>query len=381
MSTLQTGRIREWDYWRAMALLSVVVIHVTGGLRGVEQPTHMESVYDFIRWLANGLATPLFATISGAVLARNWYESFQIRAFYSKRMTRVVIPYLALSLFLMLPRVISGRMSLVRFAFNILTASASTHLWYIAFIVQIYLLYPFIIRLYREGGRRTRIGMLVLSALLQICASALVAYTRDEVNPISILSVRIQLYQLIRRLFLVRLFNFYLGIIIGSSWASLARRWDIYISGRDWVFISLFLVISSIVLLRLRMNRSYENGTLSDLWAYYFVRHLLRIVQFLPSLVLLHGLASKLIEVSCIGRIGIMLSGLSYGIYLWHIEFLKMSRKALSLVSLGPEHPAFYSVLFVVTLVSTTAVVYLLNLLPYSQILIGSHIEWRSGKG
>ena len=38
MSTRQTGRIREWDYWRAMALLSVVVIHVTGDCVGWSNP-------------------------------------------------------------------------------------------------------------------------------------------------------------------------------------------------------------------------------------------------------------------------------------------------------------------------------------------------------
>lgn len=172
IQSLESGRIRELDGWRAVAVSMVVLAHfiierhaaVVAPLRGLERT---------IRY-SGYLGVQIFFVISGFVICRLLlreearYGSFSLKNFYYRRICRILPPfylYLAVLFFLstagwiQLPRHSAGSAGLFLYDFHSYQRPWFTgHSWSLAIEEQFYLLFPLTLML---TPRRYRIAVCV----------------------------------------------------------------------------------------------------------------------------------------------------------------------------------------------------------------------------
>lgn len=143
---------KQWlDSLRAMAMLGVIVIHVSSPLVNMTFGRNMS-----FWWIGNitdsavRFAVPLFLMLSGATLLGKEYKLVD---FYKRRFTRVLIPFLFWIIvywvyrwFMLEPKLQPhGLSDILQWASGLfLKEGISKHFWYVYMIVIIYLFIPFL---------------------------------------------------------------------------------------------------------------------------------------------------------------------------------------------------------------------------------------------
>jgi surface polysaccharide O-acyltransferase-like enzyme len=143
------ARIAEIQYLRGFAFLAVVLQHTIGHYAYLPEAGLADGVILAVWLIAAKFAVPVFIFITGLVLFYNYSDHVPYGSFIWKRCKDIVLPYAVWSLVYIL----------IETAFNesvwpetkqifiyILTGTAFYHLWYVAMIIQLYLLFPFIQR-------------------------------------------------------------------------------------------------------------------------------------------------------------------------------------------------------------------------------------------
>ena len=152
---------------RGAAIVGVVAIHTAahfpqaGGLAPV---VYANIAID----VAAHFAVPLFLLLSGLALALRYpaTEPFGVPTFYRRRLLKILPPYAVFSLvYLLLFAIQYGPPSPVGVGVALLTGSAYYHLWFVALLAQLYLLFPLLRRLVLRAGERRQIGLLLAAAL------------------------------------------------------------------------------------------------------------------------------------------------------------------------------------------------------------------------
>lgn len=148
----------QWlDTLRAVAMLGVIIIHVSSPLVNMTWGKNME-----FWWIGNVMdsavrfAVPLFLMLSGVTMLSKEYE---LGEFYKKRFLRVLIPFLfwlvayCVYRWAMLPSRYQPHElhSIVQWAVDLfLKEGVSKHFWYIYMILFIYLFVPFLGKILRK---------------------------------------------------------------------------------------------------------------------------------------------------------------------------------------------------------------------------------------
>lgn len=143
-------RLREFDFVRALAALSVIVIHVTGIYVYSSRPAYLWN--QAVRY-----AVPLFIILSGLLLAYSYKAKDRINylEFLQKRFKKIFIPYLlwsaiytAFNLRGKYSEAFADIFKFTRtFLKNIAYGTSELHLYFVIIILQMYLLYPLLSRL------------------------------------------------------------------------------------------------------------------------------------------------------------------------------------------------------------------------------------------
>ena len=135
-----TDRIKYYDSLRGIAIIAVVFIH---SLSYKDHSTIGISV--FFRQLIN-FAVPLFLGISGFFLAKKDIQTTnEYLLFLKKQITRVYVPYLFWSIgFFAMYVLLFHKLSAVDMIMNVLTFQSAPIFYFVALIIQYYLLFPFL---------------------------------------------------------------------------------------------------------------------------------------------------------------------------------------------------------------------------------------------
>lgn len=146
------------DLLRCIAAFAVIIIHVLGPLRGLygEVPTSewfaAASFNSFTRW-----AVPVFMMISGALLLSN-DRPFDCKHYLSKRLGKVVIPFIAWTLIYAVIAGISFSQGQFTWSYeissNLIDGANNTptwyHLWFFYDFIPLYFIIPFLAPLLKK---------------------------------------------------------------------------------------------------------------------------------------------------------------------------------------------------------------------------------------
>jgi len=353
---------------RGLAVISVVALHVFVQAREWAGDETTLAVYLFVTAFTHGVMT--FIAVSGFVLANKYGQHTDWLAFYAKRAKIIIPPYLIFTAVYLL-RLRWGTVypiNLKEVLKGAVMGNSASHMWFFVSIIQLYLLFPVIYRVYLwfEKNRREAwlLGGTFVLFLVWTLYSRNFFFTDGGHRLLGKAAVLIP-----QRFFLNSLFYFLLGIYARRNFES------VKIAARvvsPWALAVLILILG--------LATAYLDFT--RLWGYPVAER--RLIQppapltlfrvamnlslILAQFKLACYLAARRSAVSrLIGRFG----RLSYGIYLIHVLVLVTIQHGLVKVWMSYDQLLFYPVLAVLTFVGCYVSVLLLSKIPFSEWFIG----------
>ena len=365
----ERNAVERINVLRGLAILGVIAVHTTAHFTYAPGPSPVAHANVILDVLAH-YAAPLFVLLSGLTLARRYgRETTQMSAksFYARRLTKIVPPYVVFSLFYLLLFALEYQPPAPSWvALALATGSAYYHLWFVALLVQLYLLFPLLLAALRWARARQATGALLALALaLQLAwnmgAPVLAAALPDRPLFQTVLS---------ERFFLSHIFYFMLGMVAGLNLEGFERRVAVLpLAPLGVVVVGLVALTSSIWI---RAIAGY--GSLNDAPVRLFVPAIAtEPLLFLSTMALLWRLARRVQ-----GRSSGLANGLaglgilSFSIYLVHVFFQWLLARWMAPFGVTPADWAFYPVMFVGTVALSYAAVLAFSRLPYGEQLTGA---------
>jgi surface polysaccharide O-acyltransferase-like enzyme len=352
----------EIVYLRAIAILAVIAIHTSAYYSIMERATFLTFLYMSVDTISH-FAVPLFVCISGFVLYNKYQGSYSRGKFYKKRFLSVIPQYLVFSLIAVLFDFIgtvyfgeSWKRSIPDIMYQILTGTAFYHLWFFVLIIQLYVLYPVIEKVFSWCAGKNKIPeLLFLCYAIQLVLSLL---SIDETSLVWTAT-----------LFLGYMFYFVLGMYIRSLRVQLpsldhARKY----SGILFVFLVFATVIGIGILYKsyFRIDFSLPFGIISavDTPAYILALFTLCLLVAVKISRWKENLWAKSLQ---------LIGDFSFGIYLVHAFIMVIFVSIISpKIGFTVYHPLFFPVVFLIVLISSVCVVYILRKVPYHEFVIGT---------
>jgi peptidoglycan/LPS O-acetylase OafA/YrhL len=240
---------------------------------------------------------------------------------------------------------------------NIIFAKASWHLWFFAIIIQFYILYPFILKLYKTLKEKQRQAVFLL-----IIAALQILWNLSK-NSLFIPSIDIPL-------FFSHIIYFGAGIFVKDNYEKIKSTLK-KLKTINLIFILLIINCISVAEAALALFSGYSYYEIP--YYFYILDIFITPVMYLMQIVLLYRLSDYLYKKkSSIATITYSLGKHSFGIYLIHVIFLNVSGKLIKvLMHIDHNYFMFYVLLFIGTLILSYGTIYILSFMPYSELIVG----------
>lgn len=293
-----TERLDYFDVLRALAIIAVVAIHSSGsGLQFSEESTN----FNFTVLWRNTLnfAVPMFLAISGFFLAKKTIGTFEeYVAFIRKQIPRVYVPLLIWSLVWLVFSVLIQNKSVVHEVINLLVFQSSGPYYFIALIIQYYLLLPVFKKLANNKG----LALSILVNMVMICGIFYLRYYTEISLPLILYAGNFATWQMF----------FVLGLYLGSS--KKIKISNKYLLALILIFYALSCIESYVLITLFHQAGNAVTAVKASSFMYSFI-----LIIFLFK-------NHDLIKSKLLKKIGMM----SFGIYLTHMFALMVTSRILS---------------------------------------------------
>jgi surface polysaccharide O-acyltransferase-like enzyme len=358
---------------RAFAILAVISIHVSTYFTYLSVSNFRAEVLMAIDVFSQ-FAVPLFIFISGFVIYNKYPGPITLKKFYENRMMAVIPPYLIFSTFYLgftyfikLNKA-SFNLDIPHIMYQYATGGAYFHLSFFILIIEFYLLYPVIVRIFNFCKMRGRTVDLLFAVFL-----IGVLYRLYPIPNIFIPGILTSVFRVVIR-FIEYLFYFILGMAIRSRYDEFLRG---FISKTSYFSLFVPLLCGTIIgtfdfaqtFLKFDITKiipfsgQYWRGFITMITPLYFV--LIFILCFKISL---HIVSHKNEIFKFLDKIG----HYSFGIYLIHAFILYEVILQFAKLGFTWNNWLFYPVTFCLTLILSVFSVEVLRKLPHSKYIIGS---------
>jgi peptidoglycan/LPS O-acetylase OafA/YrhL len=359
----------EINIMRAFAIMAVISIHVSGNYTFMSPDNFLAIVYMAIG-VFSGFAVPLFIGISGFVLYNKYPEKIDLKKFYQKRLMSVLPPYIIFStIYLGFECMRTNYIPMQTIAYKYLTGGWNYSYWFFIIIIQFYLLYPVIIRIYHYGNSRGRsfellMGTYFLGVVYFSCIEPGLSIAGETAAPLLGSATQFTGY----------LFYFILGITVRGRYEDLLRK---PVSDTLLYTLSVPLLCGTIIgiVSCLRTNYKFNiiqilpaSGKYWNLLAAMISPIYVVIIFTLCLTTSLYIVSHKPAAFKVLEKIG----HYSFGIYLVHLIFLTEIVRWISRFGFGWNNLLFFPITFSLTLIFSTVFVELIQKLPYSRYIIGN---------
>lgn len=352
--------IKEIDLLRGFAILGVLIIHTVAGGTTI-RPLNLLAISNIFIDTFSHFAVPLFIFISGFVLPMKYQENYSLKLYYNNRIKSIIPQYIIFSiLYTLFYAILYSPPTLIRFIKNILFATSFYHMWFFAILIQLYIFYPIIIKVYNNFNQKNKIILfLVLSLFIQIAWNTILG--REIFNFISAILNTNPIKMSTDRIFFSYFFYFIIGIYLSQNY-------------KTFKFNNIKLIYLLFVILSL-------TGVISYLWvgkAFIFnSSHLIGFFEpilYTSSFILFLKISKYLLgnnEKSFVKSVLYSLGNYSFGIYLIHVFFMTIVDMTLRSIGIQIGNIIFYPILFLTTIFISYYSVYYISYLPHSEIIVG----------
>lgn len=217
------NKIESVEILRGIAILAVISIHVTKlNLRDIDS-YFMQYIVSLIN-VSSMFAVPLFIAISGFVLSIKYKNTIDLIDYLKKRIVKIIPPYLFFSTLYFLYGNWASECfiaykgpGIFEFIYRLLTANACTHFWFFGLIIQLYLLFPLVLKIYNYmDSHNHAFKLVIISFTIQIMWNAVKYKLAGLISlPEGLVSLIISEY--IMGLFLSHFGYFVLGIFLSAK--------------------------------------------------------------------------------------------------------------------------------------------------------------------
>ncbi len=162
ISSVRSARIDFFDFLKGVAIVGVIIVHVLfyfGNLYEGANHYWIDVANNLVRY-----SIGFFILVSGILLREDFLTKGSTIKFYTRKLTRIIIPYTVANIFIAR---IQGY-SFNEFVTKLVTGNASIPYYFVIVLVQLYLLYPLLVR-YRTKSWFLP-GSLLISYLFYIIA-------------------------------------------------------------------------------------------------------------------------------------------------------------------------------------------------------------------
>ena len=285
-------RLEYYDILRGGGILAVIAIHTTGNMDDLYHTSQMSFHLAVIWRQIVGFAVPLFLAISGYFLSKkSVHDKDSYTSFLSKQIPRVYIPMLVWSLPLLALNLFFKDTNITNSLILFSIGGFSVY-YFIALIMQYYLLLPFLQRIANKKG-------LIVSTIISFISLAIFFY----LTKIKLLSIPLILYA---GPFPVWLMFFALGLYLGRN-KILTSKMILFV----FVLIGLFISIAETYYI-FNFTDSFQGlGIKIGAFIYSFA-----------IILLLFSLEYEPKKKNIFWRLMAYIGRISFGIYLIHIYIL-----------------------------------------------------------
>ena len=374
---LMENKVRYFDeinILRAFAILAVISIHVSAYFTEMDTINGLAALYMSIDVFSH-FAVPLFIVISGFVLYNKYSDDIDIKRFYNKRLKSVLPQYLIFSTFYLAVTYIGSivlakpvNLDIPHIIYRYLTGGCFYHLGFFVLIIQLYLLYPVILRLYNYCDVRGRILELLFTVFL-----IGVLYNAYPIPDIFILGASTQILGVATK-FIGYVFYLVLGMAIRRRYDELLLR---SVPKTSPYYASIPLLCCTIIGI-FDCAQGYFNLDTTQIlpmigsywrWLTAMINPLYYVVIFaLCFYISLNIVSSRSATLKLLEKIG----AYSFGIYLVHAFILYVLVLVFQRFGFDWNNWLFYPLVCIITLTLSYLSVKILQKLPYSEYLIGS---------
>ena len=351
----------EIDILRGIAILSVILIHVyMGVITQVSSLNALVITNMFIALFSGAFAVPLFIFVSGFSLSNKYSGSFSYSSFWEKRLKFIIPPYIIFSIFYLISS--NGLNSIHPTFCLVLAQNCNGFLWFIPLIIQFYLLYPLIIRAYDYFNNTSKLKLLFgLALVLQILW--------DTITFGLPLGASIP--------FVSHLLYFLLGIYAARNYEHVKLNIINIKNSEIHELVLLSLVFTTLLtyiwLIRFNYIESYiKIPTLNFISTLCILLGFLALFMFILVLCIRASLYLTKTN-SLYARVFVSFGCRSFGIYLVHAYLISILGMNIERFGFLGDNWSYYFLLFTMTALLSYLIVYLLNFVPHSELLIGTH--------
>jgi probable poly-beta-1,6-N-acetyl-D-glucosamine export protein len=360
MPQQKTRYYSEMNYLRSFAILSVISIHISDYFTEMTNINLLTVLYMAIDAFSRA-AVPAFVFISGFVLYNKYNIRFKIGHFYIKRFKYILLPYFIFStLYIIFDSKMNDELfnlDLLDILTKYLTGDAYYHLWFFVLIIQLYLLYPLILKIYIYFENKNGVTLFLIVVFI-LGTIGRFYFGEDFIFPNS-------------TQFISYLFYYVFGMFMKNNYESIKLKSFL----RNYSFYVLILLLLGTILI----IGDYENEFFSynlfsfdsryeQIWEIFYIAistlyfTILIIIMLYISIVLF-----KSKQLPIIDKIGLD----SFAIYLVHPMILEVIVSKLSEIGFDWNNLLFYPSIFILTLILSKFSVKIIKQIPYSKYIIG----------
>lgn len=291
-------KIEFVDFAKGFSILAIVIMHY---FTKIDLPSIVRMAFDF-----GGSGIHLFFMVSGFTLFVSSYENFI--QFYKKRFLSIIVPYyIAVSLYFFFSLILPGQKTisfyelaghflLFKMFDNSIFFSVAFEFWFISTIIQFYILFPLLKRLYLKFGNYFVIFSVVLSLIYMFSVS----YYPQMHKPV------------LQHLFIRYLWEFIAGFYLMDIFKRKGREfWRV----KPIYLLLVFFVSSALVV----AGKVYENSLLVP------IDDIFNCFAFISFTILVYILLSGI----KISFLFVFIGSYSFYLYLIHGITLSVTRKSL----------------------------------------------------
>lgn len=369
-----SGWLQEIQYLRAISAIEVIVWHAL--LYATVFPSAQKEVI-IVFAAVTSFAVPHFIFISGVVLYHNYGGAFHLSTFFKKRLSSIVPPYLVWSTFYYFYPGVAGLLysalfqTTTSFGSNLSLsgflnelANGIGQLWFIVLIIQFYLLYPLLVKLYNRFSRQEIVIYLLLLVFL-----AQLVFNGFVLPPLFFDGVLRVSPNATSAVFVSGIFYFIFGFFVAEHYVGVIRK----VRSVRLSVISIVVTLSTACYAAIFYQPWWELVSTSPLPSQYIWLYQIAGPFYCLILIVFYlrlgaewrtprGFFTRKLE-----RIGED----SFGIFLTHLFFLVAFAIFLTRAGLGPNNLLFYPTLILLTLILSVWSVQVLYRLPFSTITVG----------